>query len=158
PASGVAGAVPGGTACPDGVLYRAKEGPRSRRAVGVAMSEENVEGVKRWFDWWNRADLDSQLSAMDPEFEFHTSGVFQGRRRVYGGLDGCRGFWRDFRAPWEAPQIVLEQPHATGDQVVALFTFHAVGRDGIAVERRGATVFNLRSGRVIRIEAFGGWA
>ena len=68
-----------------------------------------------------------------------------------------RKFWEDFRGPWESVRMVMDDFRARGDQLVALYNFEAVGRDGLTVHREGANVLTLRNGLAIRIDAHGSW-
>src|SRR5262249_40757326 len=122
-----------------------------------AMSEENVEIVRRGIEAWSRGDLDAVAAVLDPDFEFQTSGVFPGLRPLYRGHDGFRTFTDDFRAPWQSLRVEIARVVDAGDRIVALFTFEAVGRDGVTVQRRAANLFTLREGLAIQIRAYGDW-
>jgi ketosteroid isomerase-like protein len=128
-----------------------------RRAILAAMSEENIEIVRRWFGLWNAGDLDGQLDALDSEFEFRSSGVFPGLQPSYNGREGYARFWRDFRAPWQSLEIVLNDVRENGDDLAALFTFQATGREGIAVRRLAGNVFTIRNGLIKGVDAYGDW-
>ncbi len=59
------------------------------------MSQENVEGVHRVYDAFNRRDLDAFLALMDPEVEFTTPLIQMGGDLRYRGHDGIRQWWGD---------------------------------------------------------------
>ena len=122
------------------------------------MSEQTLELASRGYAAWSRGDLETMLSTIDEDVEYRTSGVFPGLDAVYRGHEGMRKFWDDFRSPWESLQIVIDHFRETGDQIVALYRFEAVGRDGLRVHRDAANVLTLRDGLAIRIEAHGTWA
>jgi ketosteroid isomerase-like protein len=97
------------------------------------------------------------LATLDENVEFWTSGVFPGLDPVYRGHAGMRKFWEDFRSPWRSLTIVMDQFHEEGEQIVALYRFEAVGRDGVAVRRQGANVITFRDDEAVRIDAHGEW-
>jgi ketosteroid isomerase-like protein len=97
------------------------------------------------------------LATRHPEFEWHTSGVFPGLDPIYGGDVGSRKFERDFRATWESLTFVVDEFHEGGDQVAALGTFEARGRDGMYTRRPVASVTTFRDGLVVRIDSYMDW-
>ena len=121
------------------------------------MPEQDIELARVGFDAWSRGDLEGFLATLDEDIEFWTSGLFPGLDPVYRGHAGMRKFWEDFRGPWESVRIVMDDFRARGDQLVALYNFEAVGRDGLTVHREGANVLTLRNGLAIRIDAHGSW-
>jgi ketosteroid isomerase-like protein len=123
----------------------------------LGVSEENLERARRGYEAWSRGDLEGMLATLDENVEFRTSGVFPGLDPVYRGHAGMRRFWGDFRSPWQSLKIVIEHFRESGDQIVALYRFEAVGRDGLAVQRQAANVITLRNGLAIRVDAHGSW-
>jgi ketosteroid isomerase-like protein len=125
-------------------------------AVG-ASTRENVERVRAGYDAWSRGDLEAFLALLDEDIEFRTAGVFPGLDPVYRGHAGIKKFWGDFRDPWQSLRIVIDHFRERGDQLVALYRFEAVGREGVSVHRQAANVITVRNGLAIRIEAFESW-
>jgi ketosteroid isomerase-like protein len=121
------------------------------------MSEETLELARTGFAAWSRGDLEAMLATLDEGVEFWTSGVFPGLEPVYRGHDGMRRFWEDFRGPWESLRIAMDDLRESGDQIVALYRFEAVGRDGLTVQREAANVITLRDGIAVRVDAHGSW-
>jgi ketosteroid isomerase-like protein len=121
------------------------------------MSAANIDLVRTGLEAYNSADLDALVAMCHPEVEFRTSGIFPGLKPVYRGHQGLREFWRDFYETWESLTNEVEDLRAEGDRVVALFTYHARGRDGIEVRRRGATVFTIRNGLAFRMATYASW-
>jgi ketosteroid isomerase-like protein len=121
------------------------------------MSEETLELARASYAAWNRGDLETMLESLDEDVEYRTSGVFPGLEPVYHGHEGMRRFWEDFGSPWDSLRIVIDDLRESGDQIVALFRFEAVGRDGLTVHRDAANVITFRDGLAIRIDAYGSW-
>jgi ketosteroid isomerase-like protein len=122
-----------------------------------AVSEQTLELARRGYAAWSRGDLETMLSTFDEDIEYRTSGVFPGLDPVYRGHEGVRKFWEDFRSPWKSLRIVIDHFRESGDQIVALYRFEAVGRGGLKVHREAANVITIRDGLAIRIEAHGSW-
>jgi uncharacterized protein len=94
-----------------------------------AMSEENVELIRRAYEAVARSDLDTANSYMHPEVEFHTyarspaAGVYRGREAV-------RRYNEDLFATFESIRFELNEIVDAGERVVVLSTQHAVPKGG----------------------------
>jgi ketosteroid isomerase-like protein len=121
------------------------------------MSRENVELTRTAIEAWNRGDVDAVLALRHPEFEWHTSGAFPGLDPVYRGREGHEKFEHDFRATFASLRFVVEELHDGGDQVAALGTFEARGRDGMTLRRRVASVTTYRDGVAVRLDTYMDW-
>jgi ketosteroid isomerase-like protein len=120
----------------------------------IAMSEENVEIVRRGLEAWSRGDLEATLALMDPQLEWRTTGLFPGVALAYHGHEGYTRFWHDFRALWDEIEIVPERLLDHGESVVVFGRFEAKGREGITVGREMGMIFTIRDGLAARIEAY----
>ena len=121
------------------------------------MSQEDLEVARAGYEAWSRGDLEAMLETLDDDVEFWTSGLFPGLEPVYRGHEGMRRYWEDFRSPGKSIRITVHDFRQRGDQIVALGTFEAVGRDGLTVHRPAANVLTLREGRGIRVTAHATW-
>jgi ketosteroid isomerase-like protein len=121
------------------------------------MPHQDVDIARVGYAAWSRGDLEGLLATLDEEVEFRSSGLFPGLDPVYRGHAGMRKYWDDFRGPWESVRIVIDQFREQGDQLVALFRFEAVGRDGLSVHREAANILTVRHGLAIRIDSYGSW-
>ena len=115
------------------------------------------EWTRRSIDAWGRGDRQAWLSEVPPNWEFHTSGVFLGLKRVYRGPEGAAELWEDMRGPWEQFAVAVERLEAVGDKVVALVTFRVRGRDGIETSRQWAYVLSFVDGVPTRTDNFQAW-
>jgi ketosteroid isomerase-like protein len=115
------------------------------------MSQENVEGVRRGYDAWNRGDLETFLQMFDPDVELQLPegglnvGVRRGRQAIKELLQGFLEVWDDLRAE---PERFFE----SGDQIIAFVRVHGRGKgSGVEVETRPAHLATVRSSKVVRL-------
>jgi hypothetical protein len=121
------------------------------------MSQEDLELARTGYEAWSRGDLEAMLATLDKDVEFWTSGLFPASSPFTKAMRGMRKYWEDFRGPWKSLRIAVGHFRERGDQIVALGTFEAVGRDGLTVHREAANVLTLRDGLAIRITAHASW-
>jgi ketosteroid isomerase-like protein len=123
------------------------------------MSEENVEINRRFFDAYNRGDLEATLDFIAPEFEFRPSWLFMDTESTYHGREGWSEFWHTFRAAWESITVNLERIEDLGDQMLVLGTFHGRGHgSGVEVKREAAWLTTLRDGLFAQTQTLASWA
>src|SRR5829696_5039032 len=122
------------------------------RDTARAMSQENVEIVRRLYEAFNRRDLTAESEVLDPNFEWipdtrSFESAIRGREEVLRFLDdqietlGLR----------VQPETFFEK----GDRVVAFI--RAIGRgeaSGAEMDIRIAGVWTLRNGIVMRGQAY----
>src|SRR3954451_2728065 len=117
------------------------------RDTARAMSQENVEVVRRGIEAWNQHDADLWLSDAAPEVEWMPAGPATVERTVYRGYEEvATGFAAVFET-WEEFRCQESEVRDLGDSVLWLgrvkmkggashveldqeFAFHAVLRDG----------------------------
>jgi ketosteroid isomerase-like protein len=131
---------------------------RSRRRLrdtARAMSQGNVELVRRAMDAWNREDVEALIPLSDPDVEFVS--IFAGMEgRTYRGYDGLRRYFADMRDTWAEFHREMEDVIDAGrDQVVVPFRLIGTARaSGIPVDERVTTVFYLRQQRLQRMVVY----
>src|SRR5207248_7100071 len=75
--------------------------PSRRGGILTAVSQENVELVRRALAAFGEGDLEGVLVDLAPDFEFQPSGRFMDTQRVYRGREGMIDFWKTFREAWD---------------------------------------------------------
>jgi uncharacterized protein len=132
-----------------------------RRTTGVlsrdtarAMSDENVEVVRRMFESWDRGDYWAGLDLIDPEIEVEVAYRvdFDGTYRGHAGLgEMLRSFWAEF----EDIRSGIEEAIPAGSHVVVRARFSGRGkRSGAEIDMPAWQVWTLRNGKVVRWRIF----
>lgn len=121
----------------------------------VAMSEENVDAVRRALEAFERGDLEEMLSFLDPDFELHSAIVGGAEGNVYRGHDGYRHWYADSYESFEELRNELNEYRDLGDRVVALGRVVGLGREsGVEIDSPMGWVFTLRDGKAVKAEGF----
>ena len=125
-----------------------------------AMSQENVELVRRGFELFNqggpRALIDADL--VSSEFVLDVSGAGIPGVGIYRGREGFRAFFEDdwFRAfPFEDWEIEVEELIDHADRVIAMNRQRGRGASsGVAADLELGNIITIRDGEIVRIEVY----
>jgi ketosteroid isomerase-like protein len=124
------------------------------RDTARAMSQENVEAVKRGVEAYNRRDMEALLEELDPEVEWHPAVLvrFEGEARVYRGHEGVREMLGDVFEALAELYTEYSEIRDLGDRIVAIGHLRMRGREsGAVMELPVASVTDLRNGKAIRV-------
>jgi|SRR5438477_2449383 ketosteroid isomerase-like protein len=119
------------------------------------MSQENVEIVRRAIEVFNRDGSEAAAAFLDPEIEWHDLPE-QPDAGVHHGRNGFKAAADQFTGGLECFRIIIDEIFDHGDQVITFS--RTVGRgkgSGATFEQRGAGVWTLRNGFIVRVEWFG---
>jgi ketosteroid isomerase-like protein len=122
--------------------------------MSMAMSEENVQVVRSFYDAWARDERPGPMELMDPEIEYvnPAGAVEPGTRRGVAAFSDA--VEKTFEA-WETWRAEPEQFEAVGDHVAVVVRYRARGqRSGVEVKGRESALWTLRDGRVTRYAWF----
>jgi ketosteroid isomerase-like protein len=127
--------------------------PSWTRNTGRAMSEENVQIVRRVFDALQHPNA-AVRALWHPDVEFDVSrdiwGALVGGGR-YRGVEGVRGWMLDLYSGWEKMDLSCEELIDVGEQVIAVLSVRGRGRvSGIELETA-----QPESGRSARARSYG---
>ncbi len=114
------------------------------------MSEENVEIVRRCYEFLENRDESLIVELIDPDVVYDLSrNVFN--PDVYVGHEGLRSLVEQVDAMWEGFRIEPEEFSDGGEYVVCAARMTGRGRKrGVPTEMRLFQVWQLRDGKVLR--------
>jgi ketosteroid isomerase-like protein len=117
------------------------------------MSQENVEIVRGMHEV---VGTEAALDCFDPEVVMFPTPSGPDAAAPYVGYDGLNAWVRDFREALGDFQTYAQEIIDVGDsRVLAITVVHGEGRaSGIPFDFRSATVYTLRDGRIVRVEAY----
>jgi ketosteroid isomerase-like protein len=112
---------------------------------------QNVEVVRQVLDRWHGGEL--SLSSFADDVVWDYTSFPDGR--VVQGHEEVKKFMRRWLGTWDRYEIHVEQILDAGDDVVALTHERGRGRGSDAqVELRGALVFSVAGGKIVRFKGF----
>jgi ketosteroid isomerase-like protein len=116
------------------------------------MSQENVEGARRFHDHFDRTG-EPLWDVIDDEIEVYDHDIPDAG--TYQGIAGYTKWLANWGETFENFAMDLERLVDAGDQVVSLFVMRATGRgSGVSVERKDAIVSTFRDGKITRIDYY----
>jgi uncharacterized protein len=119
------------------------------------MSDANVEVVRRVYDEWGRGNFRPRFDFYHDEMEWGWSDEFPGLAGVYEDARGPNPRLRAWLDGWEHWRAEADDYLELGDHVVVLASYHGRGKgSGVEIHQQGAHVFELRDGKVVRLEIF----
>jgi ketosteroid isomerase-like protein len=131
--------------------------PTQPRDAVLAMSQENVDTIRRMYERWLQDDS-SLFDAFDPEIELHPDPAadWVGVNDIYRGHDGVRRYMAQVYEAFEDYHPEVERLLDAGDKVITLAIEHGRGRgSGATVEaRRTAHVWTMRANKAIRVDLY----
>ena len=119
------------------------------------MSQENVEIVRRATELLERRDWDGMTDLFDPRVEQHgTVGGLEEGRVVRGLNEIVAAFDTQVDEAWDEHRIEPQEFIDAGDRVVVLHREYQRSKSGVELVVDTASIFDLRDGRVIRIQGY----
>jgi ketosteroid isomerase-like protein len=129
-------------------MTHARLSDSSPRDTAWAMSQENVEFVRRRFAAYNRGDANEMLEgwAADAAVDWSNSRGFDAR--VFRGRDEIRAFMERFTGTFENVRLELvgDPVEVEDGLLIAENIAHLRGRDGIEVQARSTFLIRIREG------------
>jgi ketosteroid isomerase-like protein len=135
-------------------LETSREPSLPARNTARAMSQENVEVIRRSVEHFNRAGEPAR-DLFDPEISFTTRGDIESSS-TYTGLDGLQEAVSGFARVWDSIRWEIQKVIGGDDTFVIVFRFHLRGKgSGVELETDEAWATWMRDGKFIRIEQYG---
>ena len=116
------------------------------------MSQENVGVIRSAFAAVNRGDRETAIGFLHPEVVIDaTRSVFN--PTSYVGMQGIRQWMADTDEVWQRFGLEVSELIDAGDKVVVIGRLVGRGKaSGVEVEQPIAGIWNVRDGRVVRVE------
>ena len=119
------------------------------------MTQDLEKQVETFYEVFNSGEVSRFLDECDPDVEFDWSESRSPDSAVYKGRAGIRRFIQQNLEVWSNLRLEPEEIVDLGDdRALVLVRVRMTGRDGIAVEARGAHVATFREGRLLRYKLF----
>jgi ketosteroid isomerase-like protein len=120
-----------------------------------AMSRTNIEALKPIYEEWGRGNWAPRFDVYGDDMEWGWSDEFPGMQGMARDPETRSRRLREWLSPWEEWRCEAEDYVAGGDVVVVLTRYTGRGKEsGVDVDTRGAHLWTLRDGKVIRLEVF----
>jgi ketosteroid isomerase-like protein len=123
------------------------------RDTARAMSEENVEIVRRHMQAYLSGDNEAALAAYHPEVEFDASLRPEGH--VYRGREGVAEAMRVWSGTWEDWKVEVKEIIDAGDRVLLIAQESGRGKgSGVEIDQLVFAIFTLRNGKIVHWKGF----
>jgi ketosteroid isomerase-like protein len=122
----------------------------------AAMTEEDVEVVRKAWEAWLGGDIDAVFAQYDPEVVWDLTHFRDWPDPTYHGAKGVRQFLTEWLEIWDDYEVGLEELiPASGGRVVALGWQRGTGRhSGLAMEMVWGQISTVRNGKITRIDNY----
>jgi uncharacterized protein len=115
----------------------------------------NADLIRPIYEEWGRGNWRPNFEIYHPEMEWGWSDEFPGLAGVYRDPDDPNPRLQAWLGEWDEWRAEADEFLEIGDYVVVLATYHGWGRgSGVEIRQEGAHVFQLRDGKVVRLEIF----
>jgi ketosteroid isomerase-like protein len=119
------------------------------------MSQQKVEIVRRFCECWERLDWEGMVELLDPQVEqLGTVGGVE-ERSVRRGPDEMRRGYESSEEMWAEHRVEMQDVIPAGDRVVVFQREYQRGRaSGVELVIDTAAIFDVRDGRIVRIQGY----
>jgi ketosteroid isomerase-like protein len=119
------------------------------------MTQANVEALRPVYEQWGEGNWAPRFDVYADDMEWGWSDEFPGLAGVSPDPELTSSRLREWLSPWDDWRCEAEDYVTGGDFVVVLTRYSGRGKgSGAMVDSQGAHVWELRDGRVVRLEIF----
>ena len=119
------------------------------------MAPSNADLIRPIYEAWSRGDWRPRFDVYHPRMEWGWSEEFPDLAGVFDDRRDPNPRLRSWLSEWEYWRVEAEEYLELGNHVVVLAMYHGRGREsGVELEQQGAHVYELRGGKVVRLEIF----
>jgi ketosteroid isomerase-like protein len=125
-----------------------------QRDTGWAMSQENVEVVRRFLDALSRRDDAAAMPLLAEDVEWHMFPAGVGPE-VFHGPNDVREAGIAFLSAWDKADLEIAELFDAGDAVVARLRWSLRGKaSGLATTTEYSAVYTVRAGQIVRYQEY----
>jgi ketosteroid isomerase-like protein len=115
----------------------------------------NADLIRPIFEEWGRGNWRPRFDVYHPQMKWGWSDEFPGLGGVCEDAQDPNPRMRAWLREWDDWRAEAEEFLELGDYVVVFTSYHGRGKSsGAEVHQKGAHVFKVRHGRVVRLEIF----
>jgi ketosteroid isomerase-like protein len=119
------------------------------------MSREGLETIGRFYQAFNRGDIDAAVEYLHPECELYPALTGPGGRDHYRGREGAREFFELITDAWETMTVEFKETiEAPDGRIVGVERWRVRGRDGIEIDTELTDIYTFRDGLIVRGDGF----
>ena len=119
------------------------------------MAPGNADLIRPIYEEFGRGNFRFSFDVYDPHMEWGWSDEFPGLSGVYEDGRDPNPRLHSWLSAWEDWRVEVEEYLELGNHVVVLANYHGRGKgSGVEIHQQGAHVFELRDGKVVRLEIF----
>ena len=119
------------------------------------MPPSNVDLVRPIYEEWGRGNWRPRFDVYHPDMKWGWSDEFPELAGVYEDREDPNPRLLAWLSEWDHWRAEAEEYLEFGNHVVVLASYHGRGkRSGVEIRQEGAHVFELRDGKVVRLEIF----
>ena len=117
----------------------------------MAVSEENVELVRRANAALNRGDIEGALSNYTEGAEIRDLRSAPDQPLIASGKEAIMAIWGEWNAAFQELRADIDEWIEAGDCVIVHVHWRGTGREsGLAIDTRQYDLFEVREGRIVR--------
>jgi ketosteroid isomerase-like protein len=127
------------------------------RDTARAMSQENVEIVRRGYEAFNRGDWDAALEVADPEIEWRLHGELAlDVQQTVRGREALKNLWASFFDAWDDYNMgLLDLIEAPDGRLLATVHFTAVGLGStVPIDLTYFWLYLVRDGAIATVDIY----
>ena len=119
------------------------------------MAPSNADLLRPIYEEWGRGNWRPRFDVYHPRMQWGWSDEFPGLAGVYEDHVDPNPRLRTWLSEWDQWRAVADDYLELGNHVVVLASYYGKGKgSGVEIHHEGAHVFELRDGKVVRLEIF----